>query len=194
VASRFLSLGAILFYLLVGSVIATLTWWGHKAPSASPSVTGLPHPGTLQQESGLEFQVEHVAPRSTDPNITYHAKLRVVFTNKGTDELELLPPSWNMEPEDIPPAFPFGYRYQLEKTLGAWQLPRWRGVWDYSLWNKQELLTIRAGPGWSVTVYIALLEAVPHEELFARSTTKRLGTLAILMKIGNQDSKWEGRV
>lgn len=193
-ASRFFSLGAILFYLLVVSVVVPVIWWVRGPQSDGPEVTAQLRAGALEQDGGLDLQFEHVDRRSTDPKITYHAKLRLIFANKGAAELELLAPSWTMEAEDVPAAFPFGYRYQLETTLGAWHLSKWRGVWDYSLWSKQELKSIRVGPGWSVTVYIALLEAVPHEELVERSKAKRLGTLTIPMKIGNQDSKWEGRV
>jgi hypothetical protein len=158
------------------------------------SIVAQTHAGGLRPQNGLTFQVAHIEPRSTDPTIFYKAKLRAVFKNQSANVIQLLPPNWTTGPDDVPVAFPLGYRYQLEATYGAWRLDQWPGVWTYSLWNKQELLDVRVDPGWSVAFYIALSESVPHADLLARSATQRLGILTIPMKIAGQEHKWESRL
>jgi hypothetical protein len=193
-SSRYLSAGAILFYCLIGLVVFTFVWWGRTAsrlPLSAMSVQS--YSDSLELQSGLIFQIEHIEPHSTDPKITYHAKLRIVLTNMSGEVLRLLQPSWTMGPDDVPAAFPLGFKYQLEASLGAWRRDKWHGVWNYALWNKQELTSIHVDPGWNVTLYIGLSESVPYKELVTRSTTLRLGILTIPIKVGTEKRKWERR-
>ena len=196
-SSRYLSGGAVLFYVLIGLAIFTFLWWVHTASRPAipiPIVSVQSYSDSLALQNGLIFQIEHVEPRSTDPTITYKAKLRIVLTNMSGEVLRLLPPSWTMGPDDVPAAFPLGFRYQLEVSLGAWRRDRWRGVWNYALWNKQELTSIHVDPRWNVTLYIGLSESVPHEELVSRSMGLRLGTVTIPIEVGGEQHRWERRV
>ena len=151
-----------------------------NAPLNPPTIEELSKPQLIDVGDCLMLELVHVEPRPTDPTIVYYkAKVRFVFTNRCAETLRLLSPTWTAGTDRVPTAFPFASRYQLEKSLGAWQ----RGKWDYSLWNKQEFVDTRVDAGWTVTFYIAPSEAIPHDELVARCSNQRLGTVIIPIEV-----------
>ena len=133
----------------------------------------------------VRLQATHLDPRSTDPRITYKAKVRAIFTNEGTQTIHIMPLSWITGPDDVPVQFPLGYRYQAEVGVGSWKRDQW---------NKQELTDVQISAGGSFSVYVGLDQSIPHSDLEKRRTTKRLGTMMIPIQIGGKEYTYKERV
>ena len=153
-------------------------------------------------EVNFELHGTSLDVRSTSPAINYPAKLRISLENKGHDVVHLLAPRWitavgNVSVQCGTPIYPnvpykpnmqeFGYRYQLERSLGSWKDDEWKSLADGKDDEHQELYI---EPGWSFRIWIGLNPMVPHDVLEDRRRRSRLGTLVLPVVIGNQQSEW----
>ena len=182
--NQLLSPGAILFYMLAGLLVALVV---HAAATFSAAPAGVAMPQSQSPEHRSEKTLELVKlqsaaldPRSTDPKITYKAKLRCVFTNESKQVIEVLPPSWITAKEQVGVQSPFASAYQVEATLGGWQ----RGAWD-----KEERKKTHVSPGESFRVWVGLDSSQSHEYLENRRITQQLGTLLMPIRLANQEER-----
>jgi hypothetical protein len=179
-AGNFTSIGTIVFWVIAACVVVSAVL--ALSTTRKSSVVGnanSPRPPEIALQSTI------LDARSTDPTVTYKAKVRIIFTNQTGETISVLSPSWTTGVEDVSTQYPFGYRYQLEATLGSWKK---------DLWSPQELTEAEVRPGWSFRVYVGLDPSLSHGELERRKNTHRLGTLLIPIKVGPQEHKWEARV
>lgn len=155
------------------------------AEAKTDEATTSPQREAAPQNEIIKLQVTTLDPRSTDPKITYKAKLRLIFTNQSKQAIQVLEPRWTTGRWDVPVQHPFKVLYQTERSLGSWR----RGEW-----NSQEAEQAHINPGQSFRMYVGVSDAIPHNDLETRRNGRRLGTLAIPIKIGNQNYEWKERV
>jgi hypothetical protein len=167
--------------LLVGMLLGGTRVADAKTDRATPS----PQRDAGSSSEIVKLQVTTLDPRSTDPKTNYKAKLRVIFTNKSEQAIQVLEPTWTTGRWDVPVQHPFIAPYQTERSLGSWRRNEW---------NSQELPQAHINPGQSFRIYVGLSDSVPHDDLEARRNSRRLGTLTVPIRVGDQNHKWEERI
>ncbi len=114
--------------------------------------------------------------RSADPAIKYKSKIWIVFRNDTGETLEAAAPTWLAKTGDVPAQSPPGSAVQVEGPAG----------WERKSWQpEQPNVVVQAGRAFRV--WIGLDQAFNDEDLRRRHETKRLGVLALPIRIHNKD-------
>jgi hypothetical protein len=148
--NQFLSLGAILFYVLVALVVVLTTRALVVRTDNGPTAD------SVKAQDIVKLRSATLDPRATDAGTNYKAKLRCVFTNQSDKAVEILPPGWLSNEGDVGLQSPVVFRYQLESSLGSWKQDHW---------NTQELKKVQVEPGESFRIWVGLDASKAHEYL-----------------------------
>jgi len=159
-----LSPGSLLFYLLVLMVIASLF-----ARRSLPSAAALPVPA-----EPLTVVESHP---SIEPNATYKRKIRVVLRNDTSCSVYIQKPRWISEPGDVAIQVPFGSTFTPER------------LWNRHLgpWEDETPDPIFVHPRQRLRTWVGLDPTLTEDQMQRLHTEKRLGVLALPLRVGGQD-------
>jgi hypothetical protein len=192
-SNEFLTLGAILFYVLVSLVVVSIVVLIRALHR------GRLHPDTNDRGVvNLNFRASVLEPRATSPKTKYPAKLRISITNEGEKTIHVLPPLWTTGVGNVsvqsgraiyddvpytPELLGFGHQYQLEKYVGGWKDGAWRLL---PAGAQDEHRELEVPPGWTFRIWVGLDPTVPHTALQSLGRARHLGKLTIPVVIENR--------
>lgn len=184
--NEFVSVEAILFYLLVALLIVSLVL-AVRAIRREPGLSGKPIPPRSASDH-LNIKLIDLFPEcfGLDSQWTYKSKIRLYFRNETGSELIVENLAWADAPKGLPAQGPIGCRFQMEGPNG-WEAENWL----------QEQDTVRVPTGMVFRLWIGLWldpETNPNQrnaELRRRAMAKSLGTVTLTIRHRDTPSHWK---
>jgi|SRR5271157_2529290 len=140
-----------------------------------------PESETINPEILLTVQdVVFPLERPSAPHVGYKSKVRIVLKNESGGDIDVLTPTWIRATGDAsiqPLEKGKTYMWQIEGPAG----------WETSSpasWLPEELSEIHLRHGDVCRTWIALAVSLSDDEARRRHETRRLGTLALTVKVG----------
>lgn len=180
--NHFISLGALLFYGLVGLVVLSFV----RMARGNRSMPQGPPPAASSQQPQLTpvDLVPESSPASSQ--WTYKSKVRIFLRNDTGADIVAANPRWRVCAYGLPVQAQLVPRLQLEGPNG----------WDADDWPMPELAEVRVPPGRVFRIWIGLNLDISmgadrrNTEIRRRAVTRTLGVLEMTVRMHGVGHEW----
>ena len=200
--NEYLSTGALLFYSLVGLVVASIVMLARAVRTAArPQIGAVLEGEPLGEVRDLRgeryrplapietFHIIQAGPQDPEPqnpNINWKRKFIVVLRCNDKGATEVHAPDWVSSSGYIP----FQPHPRFWSILRTENVPK--GGWTMDKWD-EECSSITLSPNTVFQASVGLAHCFSIEEFKSRAATRRVGMLVLPVKIDGREMEWRYR-